>query len=114
MSKVDGTRLARPVGHFPNAQWSDAIATLGESTSSRTVSTECAVFASAVSYERNDAFPSRVSVYDPASGRFRSEYSTRIVPTMELPSGWYAAGRFAARLTCVWRTSPSHPASTIV
>ena len=48
MSKVEGTKLAAPVGHLPNAQRSEAMVVFAVSTSSRTVSSECPVLVSAV------------------------------------------------------------------
>src|SRR5262245_2518852 len=114
MSKVEGTRLPAPVGQRPNAQRSGGIATLGPLTLFRTVNVAWVVFVSAASYERKAGLPLRVSVKVPACGRLRSEYSTRIRPTIGLPSGWVAIGSVAARLLAVWTTSPSQPASTIV
>src|SRR5262245_24329965 len=114
MSNEDGTRLPGPVGQRPKAQRSGGMGIFGPLTLSRTVNVAWAVFVSAVSYERKAGLPLRVSVKVPASGRLRSEYSTRIRPTIGLPSGWVAIGSRAARLTAVGTTSPSQPASTIV
>src|SRR2546422_753786 len=114
MSKVDGTRLACPVGQRPNAQRSDAMSVLEPFTVSRTVNVERVVFVSALSYERNAALPSRFIENVPARGMVRSEYSMRMRPTIGLPSLLVAIGRLATSLVGVGRTSPSHPASTIV
>src|SRR6266850_3709320 len=114
MSKVEGTRLACPVGQRPNAQRSDGMSILEPFTVSRTVNVERAVFVSALSYERNAALPSRFIENVPAKGMVRSEYSTRINPTIGLPALLVAIGRLATSLVGVGSTSPSHPASTIV
>src|SRR2546422_11599674 len=114
MSKVDGTRLACPVGQRPNAQRSDGMSILEPFTGSRTVNVERAVFVSALSYERKAALPSRFIENVPAKGMVRSEDSTRINPRIGLPSLWVAIGRVATSLVGVGSTSPSHPASTIV
>src|SRR6267154_3872933 len=115
MWDVDGTKLACPVGQLPKAQRSEEIGVLGlPSSVSRTVKVECAVFMSAVSYDMKAAFPLRVESKLPASGRFRSEYSMRIGPTIEEPSPFDALGRFAARTRDEGTTSPSQPTSTTV
>src|ERR1700675_4711934 len=114
MSKLEGTRLACPVGQRPNAQRFDGMSTLEPFTVSRTVNVERVVFVSAVSYERNAALPSRFIVNVPARGMVRPEYSPRISPTIGLPSLLVAIGRVATSLVGVGSTSPSHPASTIV
>src|SRR6266478_754945 len=115
MWDVDGTKLARPVGQLPKAQRLEGIGVLGlPSSMSRTVKVECAVFVSAVSYDRKAALPLRVESKLPASGRFRSEYSMRIGPTIGEPSPCDALGRLAARTRAEGTLSPSHPTSTTV
>src|SRR5437879_12257843 len=113
MSKVDGTRLACPVGQRPNAQRSDGISILEPFTVSRTVNVERAVFVSALSYERNAAVPSRFIENVPAKGMERSEYSTRINPTIALPTLEVAIGRVATRLGGLGRPSPYTPPARI-
>jgi hypothetical protein len=52
MLKVDGVKLAGPVGQVPKAQRLEGMVSLGlPSSVSRTVNNECAVFVSAVSYD---------------------------------------------------------------
>src|SRR5882762_8058324 len=115
MWDVDGTKLARPVGQLPKAQRSEAIGVLRLPISvSRTVKVECTVFVSAVSYDMKAALPLRVESKLPASGRFRSEYSMRIGPTIGESSPFEALGRLAARTRAEGTLSPSHPTSTTV
>src|SRR5258705_9499905 len=97
MSLVDGTRVAMPPGQLPNAHRDEAIGVPVPEIVSRTVSDECAVFVSAVSYDRKPGSPSSVRVNLPAAGMARSLHSIRTRSAMGLPSGCTGPGSPATK-----------------
>ncbi len=103
-----------PPGQLPNAHRDEAIGVPVPEIVSRTVSDECAVLVSAVSYERKPGSPSSVRVKVPAAGMVRSLYSIRTRSTMGLPSGCTGTGSTGKRRELPGATSPCHPASTTV
>ena len=68
-----------------------------------TVNVACAVSRSAASYGRNAAPPFRLKVNAPSRGMLRSENSTRVSPTIGLPSGCRAIGKSPAEPRRRWR-----------
>src|SRR5205807_9145929 len=115
MWDVDATQPASPVGQLPKGRRLEGMGVSALPCSvSRTLRVECAVCVSAVSYDRKAALPLRVESKLPACGRFRSEYSMRIGPTIGEPSPCDALGRLAARTRAEGTLSPSHPTSTTV